>query len=634
MLFFASCEDYLEKSPDMGLTAEEVYSDYVTFEGTVDRAVGLLHNYVYDPYDYGSEVGVFSDECQIVKSNSIETTVNAGNWTDFSGSGMKWDMGIGEYSSTSSSDEWAYRWHWREVQAEAVVGIRSVNLALENMHLLQSFPEGSKYTPEELRAQLKGQCFLLRGWFYFMIIRDYGGMPDMRASYSTDEDFDVIRPEYLESHEWLIQDLDSAIHYLPEDWLDSPSEVGRATKTTARAIKSMALMYAASPNYNITRAESLGFSGDPMSKYNSDIATQGLAACVDAITSAESHPRYRMYSQSEYTLNFRQQNADGKGLSDEAIFQPAIRRVTGGNINGAGMYLPSWDASQDWANFSVPTQNAVDWYETADGWELGDNWHLGSGDAEDNSTVWSKDDPYANRDPRLKTFVFTHGDNMYIGDKAIDNTANNNQRKGLPPVCLVDNPNGAHYVYETQKGWNHTGFYHAGKYRHPGANRANNTSGYVRIFPFIRMAQLYLDFAEMANELYGPTGAVPGISVASGVTSAQSAINYVRARVGMPSVQGKYLASTEVFREYIRKERARELFYEQHRWWDLKRWRTAHTELSKGIWVADIAETGGSYSYSKKLSGYERVFENRNYWYPFHSNDMNLFKNFEQNPGW
>lgn len=55
-LLFTSCEDYLDKSPDMGITQDQVYSDYVTFKGAVDRAIGLEHNYLYDQYDYGGEV--------------------------------------------------------------------------------------------------------------------------------------------------------------------------------------------------------------------------------------------------------------------------------------------------------------------------------------------------------------------------------------------------------------------------------------------------------------------------------------------------------------------------------------------------------------------------------------------------
>ncbi|WP_075590094.1 RagB/SusD family nutrient uptake outer membrane protein [Labilibacter marinus] len=640
VLIFASCEDYLDKSPEMGLTGDQVYSDYVTFKGTVDRAVGLLHNYVYDPYDYGGEVGTFSDECQLARptgiGSAILTSINTGNWENYRNAGMRWDMGIGEVATGgSTNDEWAYRHHYREVHAEAAVGIRAVNVALQNMDKLQSFPEGSVYSPEELKAQLKGQCYFLRAWFYFMIIRDYGGMPNMQKAYSSDEDFDVVRPTYQMSSYWATQDLDSAIVYLPQDWSDSPNDIGRATITTAKALKSMVQLYAASPNYNIPLNESLGFSGDAMSKFNTAMADTALNSCIDAIKSAEDpFTRYTMYDATTYLQNFHQRAAEGKGLSNEAIFQPYIRFTGGGNIAGAGMYLPSWDANQGWANFSVPTHNAVDWFETADGWEVGDNWHLGVGDAEDNSTVWSRTDPYANRDPRLKKFIFCHGDNMYNGsrDGNLDNSAINKDRQGLPPVLGADNPNGAHYTYEVNQGWNHTGFYHAGKYRWSGNNNANRTNGYGRIFPFIRMAQLYLDFAELANELYGPQGGVPNNS--SSVGNAVDAIDRVRERVGMPKVRPEYYASKEIFREYIRKERARELFYEQHRWWDLKRWRTAHVELAKGIWVADISEANGTYTFGKKQSGYPRVFDNRHYWYPFHTDEMNLFKNFEQNPGW
>ena len=276
---FFSCEEYLDKSPEMGITSEAVYSDYYNFKGAVDRAVGLMHNYVYDRFDYGKEIGTYSDESQQAQASFVTvTTINTGNWLDCNRPHFRWDMG---------NEEFRFRHSYREVPAEASYGIRAVNLCLENRHLLTDFPEESEYTEEELRNQLLGQCFFLRSWFYFMLIRDFGGLPNMQQSFATDADFDVERPEYWESAQWAIEDMDSAIYFLPETWdKTGTKDHGRVTKTTAKAVKQMMLLYAASPNYNIPRDQSLSFNGTP--EYNLDIAADAMKANIEALESALS----------------------------------------------------------------------------------------------------------------------------------------------------------------------------------------------------------------------------------------------------------------------------------------------------------------------------------------------------------
>lgn len=608
---FFSCEEYLDQSPEMGITDEQVFGEYYNFKGFLDRANGLLHNHAFDRYDFGSEIGCYSDEAQFADpGKNLCTTGNKGNWLDYTGPGFRWTL----------DNEFTTRHDFREIPAESTAGIRTCNLALENIHLLTKFPPEAEYTRTELKNQLIGQAYFLRGWFYFMLIRDFGGLPNMQKSFTSDTDFDQHRPEYQESSKWAVQDLDSAINYLPENWSKTASkDNGRVTKTTALAVKEMILMYAASPNYNIPRDQSLSFNGIP--EYNLTIAAEALKTCIEALEGAQKPGnRYQMYSTMDYSLNFYRKSRDG--VSDEAIFQPP---TSPGQIydqtadNGVNWYVPTFDGGFNRA-YSVPTHNAVEWFETKDGWQLEDAVAKGSS--------WNPNKPYDNRDPRLKKFFFCHGDAMLT----IKTTSKNGS---LPKNLEANQPDGKHYKYESALGVNFTGYYAAGKFRWPGNNLADMVGGYVRIFPFIRYAQLYLDYAELANELYGPTTAPTGSSAIGNLT-AVDAINIIRTRVEMPNVKPYYFASKEKFREYIRLERARELYSEEHRWWDLKRWRVAKEVLSKGIWGAYITSNGsGGFNYGKQqLTNTSRVFENKHYWYPFPTSTINMMSKFEQNPGW
>ena len=630
---FVSCEDYLDKNPESDLSEAQIYSDYERFKGVVDRITGLLHNYAYSQFDYGNEIGTYSDECQQAHTRwgygrMVLDQVNTGNWLNSEAPGFAWRMAVG-VGGDNQAAEFHFR-KWRvEVPAECATGIRSANLAIQNIKALEKFPEESIYTPEELKNQLLGQAFLLRGWFYFNIIRDFGGMPNMQNAFDTDHNFDEERPEYWESSEWAVADLDSAIMYLPEKW-DLPSDKGRVTKTTAKAIKAMILLYQASPNMTIPRSQSLGYNGTP--EYDLDVARRAVDASVEALAGALSPvSRYRMYNADEYMDAFYVRRETEKYISDEAIFQaPNTRNAFNtpwgfsGLQTGTGFYLPWFDGMYDWCGYAVPTQNAVDWYETSDGWKLED--------AEGNSTVWKTTDPYSNRDPRLKKFIFCHGDKMYLTNTVHPDLS----EKGLG-LTLDAREGQGNNLADNQFGMYFTGYYHAGKYRWPGNNKFDNefdNNTYVQIWSFIRFAQLYLDLAEAANEVYGPTGAIPNSSSID-VSNAVDAINKVRERIGMPPVHPQYYGSKEQFRDYIREERARELFSEQHRWWDLKRWRIAKEVFAEGIWVANITDDGANgVNYGKKRSDFARVFENRQYWYPFPESDMFLFDVFEQNPGW
>ena len=165
----------------------------------------------------------------------------------------------------------------------------------------------------------------------------------------------------------------------------------------------------------------------------------------------------------------------------------------------------------------------------------------------------------------------------------------------------------------------------------------NNQEGRIyfwRRAPYIRVAQLYLDLAEAANELYGPTGMIPGAQ--AGYTTALDAVNTIRRRATIADVRREgvdYAANKDVFRNKIRNERAVEFFMEGQRWRDIRRWRIAKKVLSE-LRATDIKrKPDGTSQYSSSVIPNARIFEDKHYWYPFDRGTMNRFSIFEQNPG-
>ncbi|TXE09939.1 RagB/SusD family nutrient uptake outer membrane protein [Seonamhaeicola algicola] len=597
-----SCEDYLDVSPDLGIDVNEVFTDYFSTRGAVDRASRLIHNYVYNQTDWSSEIGAMSDECQMSQERfPTHNTLNAGVWMD---SGAREIGGMRYINQGTEFDGSDFN---SEPVAKAFLAIRAVNSVLDNIDLLKEYPTELGYTPQQLKDQLVGQSYFLRAFHYFQIIRRYGGFPIMNKVYSTSYNFDEERPTYLESTDALIEDCDKAIDLLPEVWNDQNE--GRATKTSARALKAMALLYAASPLMN----PDLNPYGSNSKTYNISYAEKAAVAAAEAINSY-SLGGYSMYSMDNYTENWLSRTP---GFPKEAIIVAPFSRHSDpvGGIIGEGWVLPQFAGG--WFAESPPTHNAVEWFETALGYDVNDPEAVTNGGFDPNN-------PYANRDPRLKQLIFTHGDDMFEG---LPNPSGQNQRV----LDASSNPVGWHYNFDVSKNKMFTGYYHKGKHRWLGCDRWNRIGGYYRSMPHIRVAQLYLDYAEAVNEAYGPNGTAPGSSL-----TAIEAINVVRNRANMPNVLSKYSASKEEFRKRIYNERAVELFHEQHRWHDLRRWKLAKEVLGQGnIYAADIKTINGQTVYGKKIiEGAIRVFEDKHYWYPFPQEVMDIMSKFEQNPGW
>jgi hypothetical protein len=149
-------------------------------------------------------------------------------------------------------------------------------------------------------------------------------------------------------------------------------------------------------------------------------------------------------------------------------------------------------------------------------------------------------------------------------------------------------------------------------------------------WPIMRLADLYLLYAEALNELSGPG------------QDAYTYLNKVRARAGLPTVQAAWSAfssrptkftTKDGLREIIQQERSIELAFEGSRCWDLRRWKKAVDELNKPVSGWDIIQTDPETYYRPKLL-YQQSFQAREYLWPIKTGDILVNANLAQNPGW
>ncbi|HMR20000.1 MAG TPA: RagB/SusD family nutrient uptake outer membrane protein, partial [Sphingobacterium sp.] len=164
-------------------------------------------------------------------------------------------------------------------------------------------------------------------------------------------------------------------------------------------------------------------------------------------------------------------------------------------------------------------------------------------------------------------------------------------------------------------------------------NTSVNSSTYSTInyaWPMLRLADLYLMYAEAMNEAYGPGEEVFNY------------LNQIRAKAGIPTVQeawdnhsrtpGKY-SNREGLREIIQQERTIELAFEGHRFWDLRRWKTAPLHLNRPILGWSITNRDAETYYRPNIV-FSRKFEFKDYFWPIRERDLIVNSKLVQNPGW
>jgi hypothetical protein len=263
--------------------------------------------------------------------------------------------------------------------------------------------------------------------------------------------------------------------------------------------------------------------------------------------------------------------------SPETIY--CVRRAQSNNMEKSNYPI----ATQGGKSGATPTHNLVAAYE-----------YVGTPDPAN---------PYANRDPRLAASVVTNGSTW--NGRVIDQSAG--------ATDDMANANASRTGYYLKKFL---------------TDNLNLQQGQVAQHNWIayRYAEVLLNYAEAMNEAYGPDAVPAGYTM-----SARQALQQVRDRASakLPKV---IAADQEAFREAVKHERRVELAFEDHRYWDLLRWKDAMDVLNKPVLGVAVTktETGWSYQVQEVAT---RTFYERNYYLPFLRSEIeNSGNTLEQNP--
>ena len=507
--------------------------------------------------------------------------------------------------------------------------IRAANLALEN---LATAPFDAKMVD-----RLKGEAYFLRGYYYNQLLRYYGGIPLIKSSYVlSSPDFTVGRNTYDECVKSIVNDVDSAALLLDGKSL----ALGRATKAAALALKSRVLTYAASDLHDMPTAkanstvingfakpELLGYvSGDKSARW---VAAKAASKAVLDLSGIGYKLDLTEPQSKESAITDYQNVFLGKGGGEkEAMFAKYY-------INAAtddwGAWFPRNNMPNGYHGWSStePTQNFVDSYEMMDGTKFD----------------WSKPAqaaaPYENRDPRFYASVFY--DAASWKPRTTDGAA-------IDPYGELQ-----FGTYQTGTGGGTTSAYFGLDTRNSSIENWNGTrTGYVirkmmdpnpaivdmnqkEEIPtmLIRYTEVVFNYIEACLE----TGDEP---------TALTWLNKIRFRAGMPAVTKSGSALVDAYRN----ERNIEMFAEDQRFFDARRWMIAPAvfgqkvkimvitgKLKPGKTVSTYRYNKDNYTYDYHIQEIEQGVENRSwndkvYFPPIKLDEMNKNSKLIQNPGY
>ncbi|MDR2414589.1 MAG: RagB/SusD family nutrient uptake outer membrane protein [Odoribacteraceae bacterium] len=483
-------------------------------------------------------------------------------------------------------------------------GIRKCNIYLANARASVVGNAIVSGDDNRLHDRYRAEAKLLRAIFHFDLVCWFGKTPILGEDESGNPIIlDMNKQEEMNLHRlptdevlaWVAAQCDSVKDALPFRYANEEINWGRVNGAAAYALKSRALLYRASPLNN---------PDDDRSRWQ-----EAARAALDFIARNAAQPRpYALYN--DYQRCFHEDPVN----NGEIILARSVW-----NTNRVDLQLlpPGFTGSVSGAGRTNPTQNFVDCFEMINGKRINEA-----------GSTYDASRPYDNRDPRFEAIVFHHGSRWGRADQGeerlVDVHFNSATDKGAD--------------YRESMGGTYTGYY-LKKYVNPSLI-LKAPQNFPHVWIIFRHAEILLNAAEAINEADGPA-------------EAYQYVNQVRGRngVNMPAYAGM---TKEEFRERVRNERRVELSFEDHRFFDLRRWRaydgvTATNELSKplreqllNMYGVQVSIAGGTPVYTftgpPGTQGNDmdlRVFNNpKNYYFPVPDSESKRAPNLGQNTGW
>ncbi len=641
---FSACEDYLDIVPDELATEEDAFKTPETTKRYLYSCYGYLPN-----FRLGNSLDMLSND-ETLSLLSQQKTMTEGNYTPTSPGVTYWN--------------------------QLYQGLRQSYLLLENIDK----------TPNmnlDERQQYKAEATFLVGYYHYLVLRIYGPAILFNSLPALDLPMEEWpeRSTYDECVAFISAKFDEALSYklasdpqkqaLPRE--QSNLNLGRINSVAVEAIRARMYLYAASPLFNGGKPLPVGdgagvVEGDDVSNeykafrnlngeelisttFSQEKWVKAAEACKNAIDVAESgSPKYTLYTK--YTSNvdgFPIKNEVYKATrmtfcdiyNKELIWQETRREVADGGFQRAS--APRASAGRPW-NAIAPTLAIVEAFYTENGlpidedpaFNYSDRYLFSAMPADYNVANLEIGEGvtmnlHMHREPRFYSWISFHN-GYYEMDR------NSNPETDKTANTYVDGwriktqyrMNDFHGFKGRSDNYSLTGYLNKKgvSYMYKWVSTSANTDNRpVYHWPIIRLAELYLNYAEALIEC-------------NQLEEAKVWINKVRSRAGVPDIDtawaptGKTLTQAKM-RQIVRQERTIEFYMENQRFYDVRRWLLGTKYFNVSLYGMNISGVDDANFFKKTILVSPRKFlKPAHYLMPIPQNDVDNSPSLKQNPGY
>ena len=556
LLTAVSCTDSYEGTPVNMFTEDYLFSR-TDSNGVVARQfLNRIYWYMRNGHN-----GVNGDYLDAASDDAL--SVNSGDPDVYK-------LAVGRYSASSTipSDM---------IWTDPYGLIRRVNILLNGIDVV---PFNTTYidalgNARPLNVSMKAEARFLRAYFYFELMKRYGGIPIIGDKvYDLNENIELPRSTFEQTVKYIVSELDAIkddLRSLPLP--DAAANAHVVTTQAAQALKIRVLLYAASPLFNEKPVE----SGNELVGY-------------------ATYDRERWKTAADAARSFMNAyGTDGGPLGLDPNFKDVFTNwYDNTSIETANGPLGLSGAKQGNGRTN-PTQNLVDAFLMKDGYFINE---------EGSAYEYDPQHPYDNRDPRLEYTIIHNGTNW------LNNTMQTWQGG-------ANNPLGSSYSLTSYYMRKFMGNFESG----------SEYQATLHNWVMFRYAEILLNFAEAENEY-----------LSSPSQDVYDAIIALRKRAGIEAGNDNLYGlrddmSQADMRKVIQNERRIELAFEEHRYWDIRRWRLAemiYAQPVKGMFIT-TSLTGTTYIPQDVLTV---DWDNKRYLYPIPYSEVIKNKNMVQNPNW
>ncbi|WP_029906877.1 RagB/SusD family nutrient uptake outer membrane protein [Prevotella sp. 10(H)] len=620
-LFYSSCSNFLDIVPDNVATLDHAFSNTVEAE-----------KYLFTCYSYIPNNADISNNPGMVSGDEF--------WLNDQYAPYTWNLiAKGQQNSANPA---ANCWDGFQNGIESFKAIRHCNTFIENVSDLNKVRD----LQLDKRMRWLAEVKFLKAYYHFHLLRHYGPIPliDKNLPISaTPEEVKVKRKPVDECVDFIVNLLDECYEDLPTKILSENDEAGRITKPINRAIKARVLLLAASPLFNGNTDYRNFTDKDGVLLFNTteDVSKWQKAAdaAKEAIDIAEqtgnklyyyTSPKFQMTDTTMIQMSIR--GAVTERWNDEVVWGLSDRRADGIQRDAQAHLSKDWGSGEA-HGYLAPTLKIIQQFYTSNGVPITEDKFLNFNDIGRLRTATNAE--RVNFEVRYETARINFDrENRFYASVGFDGgkwlTAD--LAAQIDYEALVVKGKKGQISSGEILGFNsQTGYYPKKLVNWESVFKANSTGIRQYPWPEVRLADIYLMYAEALNEIQGP------------VEDVHKYLDLIRKRAGLESVADSWKkystnpakpTTKEGMREIIRQERLIELCFEGHRFWDLRRWKKAAEVLNAPVTGWDVTQKDAP-AYYQVVTYYQQKFvAPRDYLWPIRIDELSVNLNLVQNPGW